>query len=475
MSVKINSNHPFSSDLVIGLKAPNNAILNLDANIGKTGKAGALITDMVISSTGTLPLSGATAPYTGTFAPDAVGATYQVNFPPLLTFPGGPTSPPGYNPPTVSTFAGLWSVINGNWDLSVYDYGNGDQGGITNWSITFTYGVPSVGIWSPNAGLFTDAAGTVPYTGTAVGTVYANPATSTTYSVTVNTGTCTSAPTLVPVTVNNPIAITNVTANQKVCTDKVATFTVTATGTSPTYQWQVLTTAVGAVFTNITNGGVYSGATSSTLTITAPPVTLNGYQYRVIVNGAAPCGNQTSVARTLNVDPLPVVTISATLTSLFPGLSSHLTYTSSPAATSVQWTRNGVDIAAPAGIAQFYDVDVDHMGAYRLRVTDGNGCVGLSNTIVIGDSLSPRVFIYPNPNGGQFQVRYNPARTQTAPFGLRIFDGNGKLVYNQQYTLGVPYAPMNVNIKNLGSGIYWVEVVDVDGNRLAVGRADIVR
>ncbi|RZJ65381.1 MAG: T9SS type A sorting domain-containing protein [Flavobacterium sp.] len=38
--------------------------------------------------------------------------------------------------------------------------------------------------WSPTAGLFTDAAGTVPYTGTAANTVYAKPANTTVYTVT---------------------------------------------------------------------------------------------------------------------------------------------------------------------------------------------------------------------------------------------------------------------------------------------------
>ncbi len=44
--------------------------------------------------------------------------------------------------------------------------------------------------WTPVAGLYTDAAGTLPYTGENIGVVYANPATTTTYTVTVDNGTC---------------------------------------------------------------------------------------------------------------------------------------------------------------------------------------------------------------------------------------------------------------------------------------------
>ncbi|MEI9957177.1 MAG: hypothetical protein WDM90_12945 [Ferruginibacter sp.] len=53
------------------------------------------------------------------------------------------------------------------------------MGTITSWSVNITYGAPAAGIWSPLAGLFTDAAATVPYTGTSVNTVYAKPAAST--------------------------------------------------------------------------------------------------------------------------------------------------------------------------------------------------------------------------------------------------------------------------------------------------------
>ncbi|MFN4199200.1 MAG: hypothetical protein ACK4FS_09265, partial [Flavobacterium sp.] len=48
---------------------------------------------------------------------------------------------------------------------------------------------------------------------------------------------------------------------------------VNATG----YQWQVDT---GSGFVNVTNGGVYSGATSSTLTLNNLPKTFDGYEYR---------------------------------------------------------------------------------------------------------------------------------------------------------------------------------------------------
>jgi len=57
-----------------------------------------------------------------------------------------------------------------------------------------------------------------------------------------------------------------------------ATFTVAATGTGLTYQWQVND---GTGYVDI------SGATSNTLTISGVTIPMNGYLYQVIVSGAA--------------------------------------------------------------------------------------------------------------------------------------------------------------------------------------------
>jgi hypothetical protein len=34
---------------------------------------------------------------------------------------------------------------------------------------------------------------------------------------------------------------------------------------------------------------------------------------------------------------------------------------------------------------------------------------------------------------------------------------------------------MDVNLSNYSTGVYWIEVVDVVGNRLAMGRAEVLR
>jgi len=84
-------------------------------------------------------------------------------------------------------------------------------------------------------------------------------------------------------------------------TPYTGTFTVAATVTnsgSLTYQWQVSTNG-GTSFANVTNTGVYTGATTATLTLTsAAKVTYNNYQYRCQVS-ATGADTVTSTAATL--------------------------------------------------------------------------------------------------------------------------------------------------------------------------------
>ena len=54
-----------------------------------------------------------------------------------------------------------------------------------------------------------------------------------------------------------------------------------------TYQWQVSING-GTVWNDINNGGVYNGATTSTLTISGTTVAMDGYQYRCRVM-SGPC------------------------------------------------------------------------------------------------------------------------------------------------------------------------------------------
>ncbi|MEJ1239936.1 PKD-like domain-containing protein [Chryseolinea sp. T2] len=136
-----------------------------------------------------------------------------------------------------------------------------------------------------------------------------------TYYVRIN-GSCSpvssSAATL---TVNEKPEVTGHPSSQVICAGGNTTFTVNAgVTTGPTYQWQVSTNG-GSTYSNVSNGGVYSGALTSTLTLTGAPYTYNTYQYRAVVNGTcvAPVNSNAAILTVNDPIAISVQPVSATV------------------------------------------------------------------------------------------------------------------------------------------------------------------
>ncbi|MBY0478720.1 MAG: immunoglobulin domain-containing protein, partial [Chitinophagaceae bacterium] len=114
------------------------------------------------------------------------------------------------------------------------------------------------------------------------------------------TFTTSSAATL---TVKEVPEVTTSPVDQTVTYGAAAGFTVVANGTGITYQWQE---KIGAApFANITDGGIYSGATTATLNLSRPTVAMSGRKYRVLVSGdcspPAESGEATLVVSALEI------------------------------------------------------------------------------------------------------------------------------------------------------------------------------
>ncbi|TVQ98987.1 MAG: hypothetical protein EA398_12565, partial [Deltaproteobacteria bacterium] len=103
------------------------------------------------------------------------------------------------------------------------------------------------------------------------------------------TGSCgTVTSTARTLTVNGPTAIISHPSAQFIGAGQNASFSVGASGASLSYQWQRRNHG-SSTWSNVTNGGVFSGATTATLTLTNVPGSLHNTFYRARVTGA--CGS----------------------------------------------------------------------------------------------------------------------------------------------------------------------------------------
>jgi len=152
-------------------------------------------------------------------------------------------------------------------------------------------------------------------------------------------------------------------------------------------------------------------------------------------------------------------------------MTATLSSTVTPfAAQTYTWLRNGTVVG---GNTATHIVNVDGLGDYTLRVTDINGCTNTSNVVTIKDSASGKCFIYPNPSNGQFQVRYYSVANNVLPRTLTVYDAKGDRVFTKMYTIGAPYDRMDVDMRAYGKGLYWVEIGDLNGNRITMCRVVI--
>ncbi len=244
-------------------------------------------------------------------------------------------------------------------------------------------------------------------------------------------------------------------ANRTVCAGTNATFSVTATNVV-TYQWQQWN---GSAWVNI------AGASSSTYTVSNVTTSMNITNYRVILNGL--CTVVTSSHGTLYVNPLPAITLDAAPAAILPSQFTTITATASPAGGSFVWRWNGNTISGVTG-SVLGPLSIDRIGDYQVTYTDPNGCVNTSSLISIKPAASDNLWVYPNPNTGQFNVRYYNQSGEKAT--LRVYNAGGQVVFEQALSLGITYSNTVINLNKVAAGTYMVKIVNSEGRELAARR-----
>jgi len=269
------------------------------------------------------------------------------------------------------------------------------------------------------------------------------------------------------VTVNDRV-IPNITAQpitKFFCVGSTANFSVTATsnGGPLTYQWQEWN---GSAWVNI------AGATTNAFNV--PNITFadNTRSFRVFLTGL--CSDVISNFASLYVNPLPTVSlISSIPPSLTPGQSLTLTANASPAGGQYQWYRDNVLIATTS-TNTMTGLTVDDIGTYKVVYTDPNGCVATSADFVISGQPSNKVWVYPSPNNGQFQVRFFNQPNESVT--VRVFDSKGALVFENEEVTTTPYSSLDVDLgPTISSGVYLVVVNNSAGKKMGAVRIVVRR
>jgi hypothetical protein len=260
-----------------------------------------------------------------------------------------------------------------------------------------------------------------------------------------------------PVVINNPISVTTQPANVSVPETNNTSFSVVATNVSA-FQWQVSTDG-GLTYSNVANGGIYSGATTATLNLTGVLLTMNNYRYQCILTGNAPCSSVTTSSAIL------------TVTSITSSGSDIVAVASSEAATisslvntaTISLSTQGVQvwqITIRDGGAGFNDSDTlpTILTSFTLAQAAGNQVVNWTNAIQSVGLFEGTTFIANASNIASTQIQFTglnysvpdgQARTLSLRISLRCPLGLGA---NDGEDFGFSLSNVNTNFSGTGSG-----------------------
>lgn len=217
----------------------------------------------------------------------------------------------------------------------------------------------------------------------------------------------------VSINVNNPVSISSQSSNLIKCTGASATYSVTATGTSPiTYQWYF-------------NGNSISGAISSSYIIAQVDTVDEGDYYCIVTNS---CNSVQSATLTLTVNETPQITQQSSGTSLCSGSNINLSVSvegTNPL--SYQWYKTGVAIngSTNSNLA-LYQVGSQDAGTYKCTVSNSCGSVSSSDiSIVVNDAPSISAQSSSTSVCENAAVQLSVTAAGTAPLNYQWYNSNG--------------------------------------------------
>jgi hypothetical protein len=205
-----------------------------------------------------------------------------------------------------------------------------------------------------------------------------------------------------------------------VCEAENGSLNLTASGAANlTYQWQKFN---GSIFSNISNGGGYTGVTTSTLTINTTG-NFGAGEYRCRVSASStPDVFSSTAALTVNPFPVAAITFNGTLLTTSPG-------------DSYQWYQNDEEV--DGSNSQTFALSVLEYGVYKVDVTS-KGCTTTSADFVYLITATEESFhelftSYPNPFADKLYINWK----SNEPGEIQIINSMGQESKTQKLKNGL--------------------------------------
>jgi gliding motility-associated-like protein len=272
-------------------------------------------------------------------------------------------------------------------------------------------------------------------------------------------------------TVNNkPTAA--ISSPASVCSGTARTITATSNAASPTYQWQI-SSDNGANWTDLTNTGVYTGVTTSSLNI-SNTTGLGGLYYRYTVTSNTSCSS-TSDAAILVEETTPTVNTQPANITVNMGNSASFTASISGSPTAdFQWqisTNNGSSFSDISDYATYSGVNsatlvipstILAQNTYQYKATISNSCNTLSTNaaiLTVANCTAPTPSFTTAPSGSYCINTTDVTYTTESGKTNYVWSVPGTL--NTDYTIssgGTGSASNTVTLRWLSSGSKTVTV-----------------
>lgn len=205
--------------------------------------------------------------------------------------------------------------------------------------------------------------------------------------------------------VYTPPAIVSASGNQTLTEGSTATFTVTASGDVTGYQWQINT---GSGWNNVSNDATYSGATTTTLTVSNVASAMNNYQYRVVVSGNAPCGEATSAAASLFISTIGITSQPSDVTICSTTTTASYSVTATGTGLTYQWQVNTGSswtdlVGETSATLNLSGITTAYNGyKYHVIITDSNATTATSSEVYLYVNQELAVTSQPSNQGACF-------------------------------------------------------------------------